>query len=87
MSDPFELTRTRGNALLRSIPLLPYLLPSRTSWDAPASVVGCESVSIIRQAGLLLPEAAPHRRSSKPLSGLRALDVGCGGGLLSEVGH
>ncbi len=38
-----------------------------------------------RQVGLLLPEAAPHRGSATPLAGLRALDVGCGGGLLSEV--
>lgn len=38
-----------------------------------------------RQVGLLLPEASPHRGSATPLAGLRALDVGCGGGLLSEV--
>lgn len=38
-----------------------------------------------RRVGLLLSEALPHRGSSKPLAGLRALDVGCGGGLLTEV--
>ncbi|CAN0110117.1 unnamed protein product, partial [Laminaria digitata] len=32
----------------------------------------------------MLPEALPHRGSTTPLAGLRALDVGCGGGLLSE---
>lgn len=39
---------------------------------------------IASQVGLLLPEAFPHRGSATPLAGLRALDVGCGGGLLSE---
>lgn len=38
-----------------------------------------------RQVGLSLPEALSHKGSAKPLTGLRALDVGCGGGLLSEV--
>lgn len=33
----------------------------------------------------MLPKALPHRGSTTPLAGLRALDVGCGGGLLSEV--
>lgn len=32
-----------------------------------------------------MEEAGSHRGSSTPLAGLRALDVGCGGGLLSEV--
>eukprot|EP00752_Nemacystus_decipiens_P009331 g8339.t1 len=39
---------------------------------------------IARQVGLFLPEALPHKGSTTPLAGLRALDVGCGGGLLSE---
>ncbi|CAB1102353.1 unnamed protein product [Ectocarpus sp. CCAP 1310/34] len=39
---------------------------------------------IVRQVGLSLPEASPLRGSATPLAGLRALDVGCGGGLLSE---
>ncbi|CAN0195435.1 unnamed protein product, partial [Ectocarpus fasciculatus] len=39
---------------------------------------------IVRQVGSSLPEASPHRGTATPLAGLRALDVGCGGGLLSE---
>ncbi|CAM9103815.1 unnamed protein product, partial [Choristocarpus tenellus] len=39
---------------------------------------------IARQVGHHMPKASPHVGTSKPLLGLRVLDVGCGGGLLSE---
>ncbi|CAM9322438.1 unnamed protein product [Discosporangium mesarthrocarpum] len=39
---------------------------------------------ISRQVGRMLPQATPHIGTSTPLKDLRVLDVGCGGGLLSE---
>ena len=56
-------------------------------WDpngemAPLHSMNKLRVSFIKKA--LLQEKQP-KNSAKPLQGLRILDVGCGGGILSEV--
>ncbi|XP_035809151.1 ubiquinone biosynthesis O-methyltransferase, mitochondrial isoform X2 [Amphiprion ocellaris] len=56
----------------------------RTLWLQRSGFLETEKRAVIRQTGDNLLNVHRARHPGKPLAGLRILDVGCGGGLLTE---
>lgn len=60
---------------------------AETWWDADGSFWPLHTLNRLRVGWIeqSLAEMGIHGRPGKPLAGLRVLDVGCGGGILSEA--
>ena len=65
--------------------LLHCILPNLCRWNQKGSYAALHTMNKLRLPLIKQAFTAQSEYSDTPLSGKRILDVGCGGGLLSEV--